>query len=163
MVNGMLLTDDEDDDDLLKMFHGGMDGPLLVGRLPSAVRNALGWVETGIYLTKTTAQKIRFHPAHPVGILNALKIRQIIKHGHIVCDDRENSVVFMLETGVVKNGKPRWYFLAAALDRGHRGIFVRTMYIRDVTKRKLRRMTILCERGTPLNRWQVGRIIEQAA
>jgi hypothetical protein len=158
----MLVADDDDDFDLFQMFNGGIERPLKMCTIPASVRRQLGWQTGSIYLSRFTAQKIVHHPNHPLKLSDAMRLRQVIENGHIVTD-HPRCVLFLRQSDLSRIDKVLWYYVAAALDRRHGGIFIRTFYIRTIPKKKLREMRVLMERGSPLDRWRAPLQIKQAA
>ncbi len=129
--------------DLFKMFNGGFDHPIRVGKLPPQVLRKLDWQCGEVYLHPQTAQKIKWHdqgraiPYDPgPALLNAIAYGDIAQE-----TDRDNSrdIIFMFQMV----GYRKHIYVPCRLDHGHCGIFVRTMHHRHITNGKLRRFRML--------------------
>jgi hypothetical protein len=137
--------------DLFRMFNGGFDHPILVGRLPVSIQRKLGWNCREVYLHPDTAKKIKWHDGKLIKYDPGLALLNTIAHGDIAQEidrDRERDIIFMFQmVGFVKH-----LYVPCRLDYAHRGIFVRSMLTRKVTNGKLNRFQMLAIRSFQLRR-----------
>lgn len=128
--------------DLFRKFNGGIDRPLLVGRLPLSVLRRLDWLSGDVYLHPRTAQKIKWHDEKLIAYDPGSALVNTIAHGDIAQEkDRDTSrdIIFMFQTV----GHRKHIYVPCRLDYAHRGIFVRTMHHRFISNGKLSRLQML--------------------
>jgi hypothetical protein len=124
-----------DEFDLFMMLHGGLPMPLKIGNIPETVRAQLRWPSTRVLLSYGTAQKIRFHPDHPLPFAVARWAPYLVEHGNMF-EDEGSLICYDLIPHVSKH----FLYLVAKPGYPHHGIFVRTMYVVEYfrIKKKLR-------------------------
>lgn len=82
-----------------------------------------------------------------------MRLKDVISQGDIAQDNKKDNLLF-LKRKLNDCGKVRYYFIAAALDGLGQGIFVRTMFVRDISKKRLSKMTFLLKRELEESDWR---------
>lgn len=102
--------------------------PLLVGRIPHAAANRLGWTARSVFLSYKDAQKIAHHPMHGMDATKGLRLPNVIHDGDYYRSTRRGTDL-QIEVILHEEDNPkRAFFLVLSRNREDTGIFIRTFY-----------------------------------
>ena len=135
---------------LFCLLHGDIPiSPLLIGQIPKAVAEILGWKCRKVFVTNRDAQKIRFHPMHGMDASRGIHLPIVIRHGDYFQSRRRGSnlqiEVVLHELQVPK----RAYFLVLARNIEDTGIFIRTFYFNgEMSRNRMRDASSLLKQSS---------------